>query len=156
MARKREQESIANLLVGELKGPFTYKGRKDFEFVSALMRYFNKIFPNGTANANTNITCWWKQKTFCAISSDIKKGDDTWYPDALNGKCIIETFEIKSETKEEWKLRKRKLLEYYSPAIAAYHEAMFSCFVKRIDSSLGKEIYNQYFGKTEEQDDKNL
>ena len=151
MTKKKEQDSIADLLKGELREPFTYKGRKDFEFVSALMRYLSKIFPNGVANEDANITCWWKQRTFCIINHDIKKGDDTWYPDALNGKCMIESYQIKGESKEEWRLRKRKLLEYYAPAIAAYHEGMFSCFIKRIDSNLGKKIYNQYFGKKGEE-----
>ena len=148
MVKKYEKSSIADLLQGELiKGPLVYRGRKDFEFVSALMRYFNKIFPSTSNHSDADITCWWKQRTFCTVQEDLKRGDDTWYPDALNGRCVIEAHRIKSETWEGWKLRKRKLLEYYAPAIAAYHEAMFSCFVKRIDPSLGKEIYNQYFGK---------
>ena len=88
-------------------------------------------------------------RIFCITNANIKKGDDTWYPDALKRKLIIETYEIKGETKEEWKLRKKKLMEYYAPAIAIYHEAIFSCFIKRINPVLADKIYNQ-FQKTKE------
>ena len=154
MARNNKQNKIVNLFREELKGPFIYKSKKDFEFVSALMSCLKKILPNETTHTNVNITFWWKQKIFCITNPKIKKGDDTWYPDAFNGKCIIETYEIKNETNEEWRARKKSLLEYYASSISAYHEGMFFCFVKRIDSNLYKEIYNQYFGEKRKQDEK--
>ena len=141
---------MANLIRGGLRESFTYKSRWDLEFVSALMRYLNKIFPHETSYENTNITFWWTQKIFCITNANIEKGDDTWYPDAVKRKLIIETYEIKGESKEEWKSRKKKLIEYYAPAIAIYHETIFSCFIKRIDPMLADEIYNQFY-KTEEE-----
>ena len=97
-------------------------------------------YVNTLPRTSLNITHWWKQKISCTTNTNIKKGEGNWYPDALNGKCIIETHEIKNETNEEWRLRKRKLIEYYMPAIAAYHESIFFCFVKRIHPSLEQII----------------
>ena len=122
--------------------PFVYKKKKDFEFVSGLMSYLKKT---SLSKTNTpNITSWWKQRIFCITKDRIKEGKSTWYPDPVNGECIIETHKIKGESKEEWKLRKRKLLEYYAPVIAIYHETIFSCFIKRIHPVLADKIYEQF------------
>ena len=144
MTRNSKKNSMTDLVRRELRESFTYKSRRDLEFVSALMRYLNKIFPHKATYENTNITFWWTQKIFCVTNANIEKGDDMWYPDALKRKLIIETYEIKGETKEEWKSRKKKLMEYYAPVIAIYHETIFSCFIKRIHPVLADKIYEQF------------
>ena len=42
MARNNKQNKIVTLFREELKGPFIYKSKKDFEFVSALMSCLKK------------------------------------------------------------------------------------------------------------------
>ena len=142
--KNKNKRSILDVAKQETLKPLRYHSKEDLDFTNSVINYFKWCFVDNNANAESNLTDWWRQKIICVRSKKIKNEDEEgWFPDLLRGKCFIETYFINEETEEKWQERKRDLNHLYSSAIATYHEAMLANAIKRITPEFKSQIIRE-------------
>ena len=142
---RKSKKGLLDLAEKEVVEPLRYHSNEDLSFSTAAINYFKWYFLDNNSDAESNITDWWRQKTICVRSKNVKNEDEEgWTPDLLQGKCCIVTYFINDETEEKWQERKRGLHHLYSPAIAAYHESVFANTIKRISPGFKNIIMKHY------------